>query len=288
MPLIEVQHHHAHLAACLAEHRYPVEAPPVLGLILDGSGQAPADSPHPLWGGEILLADYRRYRRLDGLPAVALPGGEQAAREPWRNLLAHLDRWAPGWEQLDSPALNSLQQRPLVTLRAMIAQRLNAPPASSCGRLFDAVAALLGIAPERLSFEGQAALRLESLAGRADPLQVPPLQPVPGPLTLDRLWARLLQGLAQTTPATLALSFHLWLADLLGERLMALARQQHVDTLALGGGCLQNALLQSALRTRLEHAGFRVLIPRQLPAGDGGLALGQAVAGRLQREADHG
>ncbi len=290
VPLIEVAHHHAHLAACLAEHQYPVDGPPVLGLILDGSGLAPTDSPHPIWGGEILRANYRHCRRLDGLPPVALPGGDQAAREPWRNLLAQLDRWFPDWENLAMPGMPSLlrlQQQPLLTLRAMIRQNLNAPRASSCGRLFDAVAALLGVAPPRQSFEAQAAMRLEALAHCADPAGMPAFDQGSGtePLDLAGFWRQLLACAQVETPARTALWFHHSLAGLLAQRLEVLAHEQGCSTLVLSGGCLQNRLLQTRLQTTLAAAGFTVLIPQQVPASDGGLALGQAVVAWARREA---
>ncbi|NVK43359.1 MAG: carbamoyltransferase HypF [Oceanospirillaceae bacterium] len=285
VPLIEVQHHHAHLAACLAEHRYPLEGSPVLGLVLDGSGLAPADSPHPLWGGEFLLADYRHCKWIDGLPAVAMPGGERAAREPWRNLLAQLERWAPDWEQRRSPAIEALHRRPVDSLRALIRESFNAPLASSCGRLFDAVAALLGVAPACNSYEGQAAMRLEALARQASPQPVPSLLPSPGPLQLDGLWRRLLGELEHRSASTLAFRFHHWLAELLAARALDLARQYRCNTLVLGGGCLHNRLLRMEMERHLRAAGMRVLIPARVPAGDGGLALGQAVVGWAREKA---
>ncbi len=290
LTLVEIAHHHAHLAACLAEHRYPLDGPPALGLILDGSGLAPADSPHPIWGGEILRGDYRHCQRLDGLPAVALPGGDQAACEPWRNLLAHLERWLPDWEQTATarlPALRDLQRQPLQTLRGMLKHTQHAPRASSCGRLFDAVAALLGVAPARQSFEAQAAMYLESLAQRADSAPLPGFDAgcATDALELTGLWHQLLACARTESSARTALWFHQALARLLARRLETLAHEQGCTTLVLGGGCLQNRLLQAELRTILTTAGFKVLVPHQVPANDGGLALGQAVVAWARREA---
>jgi len=283
LPLVTVQHHHAHLAACLAEHCYPLDSPPVLGLLLDGSGFAGEQSAHPLWGGEILYGDYRHCRRLDGLPAVALPGGEQAVRQPWRNLLAHLESAVPGWTSLPLPALDALQQQPLISLRSILKTGFNAPLASSCGRLFDAVAALLGVAPETQSFEGQAAMQLEALATRASGSvpALPGLEPQQ-PLALSRLWRGLLEITTSRSPACAALWFHRALAELFVERLKILGRELDCSSVALGGGCIQNRLLQQLLTEGLVQAGFRVMVPMQLPANDGGLALGQAVIGWLR------
>ncbi|MBV8334580.1 MAG: carbamoyltransferase HypF, partial [Alphaproteobacteria bacterium] len=164
LPLIEVQHHHAHLAACLAENGRPRKAPPVLGVVLDGLGWGDDGT---VWGGEFLWGDYRGYERVACLAPVAMPGGAQAVREPWRNLYAQLIR-VMNWPELAQrfshlPALARLAAKPLAIVDRMIAAGINAPAASSCGRLFDAVAAALDICPERQAYEGEAAMRLEAL-----------------------------------------------------------------------------------------------------------------------------
>ncbi len=168
LPLIEVQHHHAHVAACLAENGYPLSARPVLGIVLDGLGYGGDDAPGgTIWGGEFLSADYRGYERLGTFKPVAMPGGAQAVREPWRNLYAHLMA-GMGWAQLSAEFSElelhqRLAVRPRATLDAMIRNGINSPLASSCGRLFDAVAAALGISFERQAYEGEAAAKLEAL-----------------------------------------------------------------------------------------------------------------------------
>ena len=161
--LVRVQHHHAHIAACMAEHGLPIDEDPVSGWMLDGIGMGDDGT---LWGGELLQADFRDYRRIDHLPPVAMPGGNAASREPWRNLIAHL-RAAFGaeWRAMLAGVDIALPDRSSVDLvERMIAGGINAPLASSTGRLFDAVAALLGYAPNRQSFEGEAAMRMESAA----------------------------------------------------------------------------------------------------------------------------
>ena len=150
LPLIEVQHHHAHVAACLAENGYPLDAAPVLGIVLDGLGYGDDGT---IWGGEFLLADYRGYERLGTFKPVAMPGGGAAVKEPWRNLYAHLmaemgpAHLAMNFAEL--PLFAYLEAKPRATLDAMIKNGVNAPLASSCGRLFDAVAAALGLCRER-------------------------------------------------------------------------------------------------------------------------------------------
>ncbi|PPC90105.1 MAG: carbamoyltransferase HypF, partial [Methylocystis sp.] len=165
LPLIDVQHHHAHVAACLAENGRPLHAPPVLGIVLDGLGFGDDGT---IWGGEFLLADYLGYKRLARLKPVAMPGGAQAVREPWRNLYAHL-RAADAFDATPSTFgdWSALEGKPLATIDRMIAQGLNSPLASSCGRLFDAVAAALGVCADRQAYEGEAGARLEALAAAA-------------------------------------------------------------------------------------------------------------------------
>lgn len=282
--LVEVQHHHAHVAACLGENRRPLGAAPVLGIIADGLGFGGDGT---FWGGEFLLADYRDFRRLARLKPVAMPGGSMAAREPWRNLYAQLAA-APGWSACLAefgrlPLCAALSARPLPTLDTMIRQGRFAPLASSCGRLFDAVAAALGLCPDRQDHEGQAAMRLEALADPAAAGEYPFAVIAGNPSVLDPgpLWRALLGDLQDGVPAAvIAMRFHRGLALAMVRMALHLrgeADRPRFDTVALSGGCFQNALLFETLATGLERAGFTVLSHREVPANDGGLALGQAL-----------
>ena len=287
LALIEVQHHHAHLAACLAEHGLPLKAPPVLGIVLDGLGYGDDDQ---LWGGELLLADYRHSRRLGGLLAAPLPGGAQAMRQPWRNLVAQL-RLAFGdrWREHAGPLRERLASVPADALDRLLQRGLQSPPASSAGRLFDAVAAALGLAFEANRYEGEAAMRLEALARSADAASAAPyalgcdetaagLQVDPRPL-----WPALLQDLADgRTPALIAWRFHAGLGDAFATVALRAARRHQVRQVVLGGGVLQNRLLSDRIADRLQAAGLEVLQPARVPANDGGLALGQAVIAAAQ------
>jgi hydrogenase maturation protein HypF len=295
LTLIDVQHHHAHLAACLAENGRPLGASPVLGIVLDGLGWG-ADG--TLWGGEFLLGDYRSVHRLATIKPVALLGGDAAAREPWRNLYAHLMA-GMGWGEfsMNFGALEIyrvLAGKPRATLDAMIRAGTNAPKASSCGRLFDAVAAAVGICCERQGYEGEAAARLEALVSvpamqdedeaLAYPFTIPNLPgselPYIEPLAM---WRALLGDLVLETPVpVIAARFHKGLAN----AIVAMARKlaagtedgpPRFDTVALSGGCFQNAILLDATASRLRAAGFAVLAHAAVPSNDGGLALGQAV-----------
>ncbi|MBY5921600.1 carbamoyltransferase HypF [Ferrimonas balearica] len=279
LPLEAIDHHHAHLAACLADNAQPLHTAPVLGLVLDGLGWGGKETEHRLWGGEILLGDYHQCRYLEGLPPVALPGGDLAAKAPWRNLVAHLDESCHDWEELPLPVLDRLREKPLGLLRQGIASGLNCPEASSTGRLFDAVAALLTDVFEQQHFEGEAAMVLEALAWQAADQRKLTL-PQRDDLDLSAIWYGLLEGLnAGHSAASLALQFHQELAGALVGRLVYQAKHHQVDRIALSGGVMQNRLLQRLLVQGLKAHKLIVLRHHQVPANDGGLALGQALIG---------
>lgn len=279
--VLEVQHHHAHIAACLGEHGYPLEAGPVLGICFDGTGFG---SDGTLWGGEILRCDYRSSERLATLRPVALIGGSQAIREPWRNLFAQLEHWLPD----DDWQLPVLVDKPLPTLRAMLAKGLNCPLSSSAGRLFDAVAAALACSAERISYEGQAAIELETLALQAEP----DIKGYPFlwnqeyglyRLGCQPMWRALLEDLtAGRAFAEIARAFHIGLAETMAKQTIELAEREGLSTIVLSGGVMQNQCFQQPLRTQLESAGLKVRVPQMLPANDGGLAFGQALVAAAQ------
>ncbi len=282
--LVEVQHHHAHIAACMAEHGLPPDAGKVLGVALDGLGLGEDGT---LWGGEFLLADYCGFERLAYFQPVPLPGGAQAIREPWRNTFAQLHGML-GWERVatdysDLDIIRYLNAKPLAILQAMAGRGLNSPMTSSCGRLFDAVAAALGVCRERVSHEGQAAIELESLASaefRKQARQGYPHDFSAGEIRIlgwHRLWEALLEDIRQgTASATIAARFHQGLVRAVAESARELCLQHGLDTVVLGGGVFQNRLLLEGVSESLRAAGFTVLSPVKVPANDGGLALGQA------------
>lgn len=296
-PLFETQHHHAHVAACMAENGWPMEGPAVLGVALDGLGYGAGGG---LWGGEFLLSTYSGFERLGTIKPVAMAGGAVAAREPWRNLYAHISA-EMGWDHFDMNfadlevhARLSEPQRKLVA--SMIKSRINAPLASSCGRLFDAVAAATGICFETQAYEGQAAMLLETAVCRdtlsneddrlAYPMSIPRLErsglPYIEPLAM---WNAIFGDLVLKTPAgVIAARFHKGLAKAIVAMVLKLAdrdpeaaRQPQFDTVALSGGCFQNRILFEQVVSRLEAEHFAVLTHAKVPANDGGIALGQAV-----------
>lgn len=286
--IVEVQHHHAHIASCMVEHGIALDAEPVLGIALDGLGLGDDGT---IWGGEFLLADYRGYRRAGLLKPVAMPGGAQAVREPWRNTYAHLcaaigwDRFCERFGSLDLRGY--LAGKPLQTIDRMQESGINSPLASSCGRLFDAVAAALGFCPDQVLFEGQGAMELEAAAATA-PTGGPPYRftiearSSDGLLCLDpaSMWEGLLRDLGRGVPRNqMAARFHAGLAAGIRDMVAAIRRGlpgRATTTVVLSGGCLQNTLLLEALAHRLAQDGLTCLLHAEVPANDGGLALGQA------------
>lgn len=284
LPLERVQHHHAHIAAAMAEAGWRRADGPVVGIALDGLGLG---EDRTAWGAEILVCDYPASRRVASLSPIPLAGGDAASREPWRVLLAHLDR-ALGRSAVDGdPRLAALfAGKPLLTLRAMMDKGLNAPPASSAGRLFDAVAALLGLAPDRLSHEGEAAMALEAAAeGDAPPYpfalhaEATPIEIDPAPL-FKALIADLHAG---RPPAAIAAAFHTGLAEAFVAAAAHVAATEGLTAVALSGGVFQNARLLEETVRRLEARGLTPLVPAEVPANDGGLAFGQAVVAAALR-----
>ncbi|MBJ6611445.1 MAG: carbamoyltransferase HypF [Candidatus Thiothrix moscowensis] len=292
LPLLAVQHHHAHVAACMAENGWPLQGGKVLGIVLDGLGYGDDGT---IWGGEFLLADYTAYQRLGHFKPVPMPGGTQAILQPWRNTWAHLRQL--GWQEV-SAACNGLelfeflQAQPLATLETMLARGLNSPLTSSCGRLFDAVAAALGFSRDAISYEGQAAIELEA----ATPPQWLPMVP-PYPFALERspngawqldatpMWYELLRDLQAGYPrAAIAAHFHQGIIHAVAELAGKLcAEHPDIQAVALSGGVLQNALLFNGLLAMLAEQGRQVLTHARVPANDGGLALGQAAIGAARR-----
>jgi len=295
LPLVEVQHHHAHIAACTAENGWPLDAGPVLGIAMDGLGYAPDGT---VWGGEFMACDYAGFRRLASVKPVALPGGTAAVREPWRNAYAQIaagmgwDAFAQAYRRTE--ALARLAASPRATLDSMIAKGINAPLSSSCGRLFDAAAAFCGLAWDAQQYEGEAAMLLEAAMNEtalAEPAgsayrfavaeadSLPVIDPAP-------VWQALLDDLRDGKPVgVVSARFHRGLAA----AIVAMAgRLSGGDldyrTVVLSGGCFQNQTLFTLVHQGLEEDGVRVLSHTDVPANDGGLALGQAVVALATRQ----
>lgn len=269
IPLFNVLHHHAHIVSCLAEHNWPRRAGAVIGIALDGLGYGENDE---LWGGECLLVDYQSCRYLGGLPKVVLPGGDLASKQPWRNLFAHMLTFVPQWQQYAET--QGLLQKNLALLQIAIERNINSPPASSTGRLFDAVAAALGISFDAISWEGEAACKLEVLASQSNKSVPPVTMPiVDNKLDLSVFWRQWLSY--QAPAAEKAYAFHYALAQGFADLAKIFVNQYKLNTIAVSGGVMHNRLFRTLLLDNLT--GLNVLIPESLPMGDGGLALGQAI-----------
>ncbi|MDO8294717.1 MAG: carbamoyltransferase HypF [Gallionella sp.] len=269
LPVVAVQHHHAHIAAICAEHHIG-EA--VLGLALDGVGLGTDNTP---WGGELLRVEGAGFERLGHLAPLRMPGGDRAAREPWRMAAAVLFQLGRG----DEIAQRFLGQPGAQTVAAMLQRNLNCPVTSSTGRLFDAAAGLLGV-NEIQAFEAQAAIQLQELAQRHG--QVAPLE---GGYRIDENsvldFSPLLAVLADCPKENNgagygAALFHATLAAGLTEWLERAARQHNIADVALGGGCFHNDILLRNLSDRLAAQGLRVLTAQRVQPNDSAISLGQA------------
>lgn len=292
LPLYSIQHHHAHIAACMVENGLPLDTPPLLGIALDGLGYCEDGT---FWGGEFLLADYRSYKRLGTFKPVAMLGGEQAIYQPWRNTYAHLQT-AFGADLFsgygDLELFQFLQQKPLKLLDRMLEKGINSPLASSCGRLFDAVAAAIDICRESCSYEGQGAIALEALAeqqmlNHPEEIAFYPfavenrevggsnllyLEPRP---MWQALLADLQQGISQPVIAT---KFHRGLARaiaLMVQQIRSNYPEANIDRVALTGGVFQSQILLIEVTRLLQEMELIVLTHSQVPPNDGGLSLGQ-------------
>lgn len=283
LPLVEVQHHHAHAVATAVEHRLDL-AQQRFAIVMDGFGWGDDQS---LWGGEILCFDQRGYQRLSHLKNFRVLGGGQAAKQPWRNGLAlSASLAAADRGYLQAKLYCPTEKRPLMDAAKRLLRGANSLATSSVGRLFDGVAALLGFPHFEISDEAQAAIWLQQLAegyveahkavdGR-DMASLAAQSAAPNCVDPAPFIDYLARN-RQQTPASLAYDFHQWLAGAFSTKLNAVCREfPQVNQVVLSGGCMQNALLLRLLSERLEQGGFQVFAPAKVPGNDNGIALGQA------------
>ncbi|RKY77664.1 carbamoyltransferase HypF, partial [candidate division KSB1 bacterium] len=290
-----VQHHHAHIASCLAENHYTKK---VIGLAMDGTGYGTDGA---VWGGEILIADISSFKRVGHFLYRPIPGGDSAIKNIWRmaaGYIYHLftdkdnkfdkNKFLAEWSVV--PHLNKIPSNEIDIVLKMIQNRVNTPLTSSLGRLFDAVAAIAGIRSS-VSYEGQAAIELEAAMNgvendtkeeyifdviRSEPVIINP----------DPVIARCLEDAGNNVPAhTISYRFHNAVVEVLVKVCVYLRDKHRVSTTALSGGCFQNKFLLEKLTERLINEGFEVLNHALVPVNDGGISLGQAVvaAGKLSK-----
>jgi hydrogenase maturation protein HypF len=278
-PVVAVQHHHAHIASAMAEHR--IEGP-VIGLACDGTGFGPDGT---VWGGEVLAADEGGFERVAHIAYVAMPGSAAAIKEPWRMAVSYLhDAYGDAWPELDLPLLSAAGEGKTRIVREMIVRRVNSPLTSSLGRLFDGVAALAGLRG-RVTYEGQAAMELE-MAAADETLEAyefawegsDPIRILPAPIIRG-----IVEDLAGRTPRPIVSArFHNTVVQVFTEVCTRIGRERGLNRIVLSGGVFQNVRLLAGLTLALEARGFEVFSHRRVPTNDGGIALGQAVAAAAQ------
>jgi hydrogenase maturation protein HypF len=278
LPLISVQHHHAHVAACMAEHS--LEGP-VIGLSLDGTGYG---TDGRIWGGEVLIARLERFERFAHLEYVPMPGGDAAIREPWRMAIGHL--CAAGYDIAGADILQWMgaTAKEASVLVRMVGRNVNTPHTSSCGRLFDAVGALI-LHRRRVDYEAQAAIELEGLAVDEPETESYAMrlhagdwaQCVPARISAAPLWSAIIADLrAGVSASRIAARFHGAIADAFLEAAELARSATGVNRVVMSGGCMHNRRLTRLLRAGCEARGFEVFQHRRVSPGDGGLSYGQA------------
>jgi hydrogenase maturation protein HypF len=287
LPTYYIQHHHAHIASCMAENNIPLDTSPILGIAFDGLGYGDDGT---FWGGEFLLADYKQFKRLAKFKPVAMIGGEKAIYQPWRSLYAHLISNF-NWQDLKQEYGNLelfrfLESKPLELIQELVLKKINSPWASSVGRLFDAVTAAIGICQETCSYEGQAAMELEALVdisylnqddmpiydfkinriGNIDQIE------------LGSMWLGILKDLSQCKSSQfIASKFHKSLVLGLIKVVENIRNRYPIQQAILTGGVFQNSILLEYVSQELRKRNIQVLTHSLVPTNDGGLSLGQAV-----------
>ncbi len=276
IPLIQVQHHHAHITACMADNRIPSDQK-VIGVAFDGTGYGEDGA---IWGGEFMLASYNNYQRLGHLRYLPLPGGDTAIHHPARIALAYL--WASGFEWTPAlPPVQALEAQEKKVLRYQLENNINAIQTSSIGRLFDAVAALLGVRA-KVNYEAQAAIELEALAD-PDESGIYPFDiscSAENIVTIDPapLIYSIMQDYLTGQPLSqISARFHNTIAEVVGKIVVSMRSTCQVNTVALSGGVWQNLFLLHQTIKTLSYNGFEVLTHQQVPPNDGGVSLGQVV-----------
>ncbi len=282
LSLTEIQHHHAHIAACMVENNISIDTPPILGIAFDGLGYGEDNT---LWGGEFLLADYRQFQRLVAFKPIAMIGGKQAIYQPWRNTYAHLvsvDKWSNlKYKYHDLELINFLEQKPLKLLNQILEKQINSPLTSSVGRLFDAVAAAIGICPESCSYEGQTAIEMEALIDSDEQIRSYTFE-ISRSENIDyidsqSMWSELLNDLQHHIPKqVIATKFHNGLTKIVIRMVKHLQQKYLIKHVVLTGGVFQNTILFAQVKSQLNQLELNVLTHSLVPCNDGGISLGQA------------
>jgi len=275
MPTFGVQHHHAHIVSCMAEHKLET---PVIGLSFDGTGYGTDGT---VWGGEILLTYLDRFERIGYLSQVAMPGSTAAVKEPWRMAVSYLyATFGKEFRDLNLPLLAAMDSLKVDTMVEMIDKGFNCPLTSSLGRLFDGVAAILGIR-DRVNFEGQAAMELEMIAADNPEAAYDTEWVTEGDvkrILIAPIVYGIVKDLRKGIPAArISANFHRTLIGLFSDLCDHIRRETGLDRVVLSGGVFQNSILLAGLSNSLAGRGFQVFSHEKVPTNDGGIALGQAI-----------
>jgi hydrogenase maturation protein HypF len=281
IPLVGVQHHHAHIASCMAENHLEGK---VIGFALDGTGFG---TDRNIWGGEALVAGYENFERAAHFEYVPMPGGAAAIHEPWRMAVSYLaHHFGKDFLKMQLPFLNGIARPKLDLLLQALERRINSPLTSSCGRLFDAVAASAGVR-QQVTYEAQAAIELEMATGICSSDDAYDFTLSPGPdsaiISTRPMFEALVEDVCQRRPlAEISLKFHNGLVKLFVEIAERLRERTSLYRVCLSGGTFNNLYLTTQLVSRLAENGFEVFTQNEVPAGDGGLSLGQAMVAAHQ------
>lgn len=274
--LIPIQHHHAHIASCLADNQ--VKNKEVIGVAFDGVGLGEDNT---LWGGEFLIASYQKFTRIGYLKPIPLPGGEQAIKEPWRVAGVYLEEvYGEKFLELNLEFVSILDKKKWRVLQKMLSQKINSPLTSSIGRLFDAVAALLGVR-QTINYEGQAAIELELLADDEVTLSYPyEIKFTEGQYIIDP--KGIIEGIVTdllhcVATREISAKFHQTVVEIIVKMCSYLRRETQLQEVALSGGVFQNMFLLERTFEKLTQAGFKIYLHSKVPPNDGGISLGQAV-----------
>jgi hydrogenase maturation protein HypF len=282
MPLAGVQHHHAHIASCMAENHLDGK---VIGFALDGTGYG---TDGKIWGGEVLVAGYENFERTAHFEYVPMPGGAAAIHEPWRMAVSYLaHHFGKDFLKMGLPFLDGIARPKLDLLLQALERRINSPLTSSCGRLFDAVAAVAGVL-QQVTYEAQAAIELEMAIGNNGSYDdAYDLTLLPGAtstiISTRQMFEALVEDVCQRRPLTeLSLKFHNGLVNVFVQIAGKVREATSLNRVCLSGGTLNNLYLTTQLLSRLGADGFEVFTQNEVPAGDGGLSLGQAMVAAHQ------
>jgi hydrogenase maturation protein HypF len=283
VPLIQVQHHHAHIASLFAEHALPYDRP-IIGCCFDGTGFG---TDHAIWGGEFLIADAGRFQRFAHIKYFSLPGGDESIRRPYRAALAQLSAAGLAWDDR-LPCVRAASSSELRILRQQLERNINCVATSSMGRLFDAVASLIGVR-QQANYEAQAAMEMEAIAASSHRESLtqgshyPFLTVNDSCMKIDpspMMAAICKDVISGTEPSLISLRFHHTVAQLIVDTCIAARKSHAINDVGLSGGVFQNVFLLELAHKKLLADGFNVFLHHQVPPNDGGLALGQGLIGQ--------